>query len=74
MNEKCASQCMTLTGSTVDDACCKGWMDTKGEMHDICGEPCSFVMKKVGHGLPPFLGADSVLQRIRRILILQARS
>lgn len=44
-----------------------------GVVTDTCGEPCSWVMKKSGHGHPPFLSDDQVIEEIRLVLMRQSR-
>lgn len=31
---------------------------TNGMYVDTCGEPCRWIMKKIGHGIPPWTEAD----------------
>lgn len=37
---------------------CDGYRDKKGEFHNICGEPCRWLMMKLGEGSPPWTEAD----------------
>lgn len=36
------------------EVCCSGYMTDDGEVHDTCGEPCRWIMRKSGHGDPPW--------------------
>jgi len=51
---RCTSRCDN------EERKCKARYTSDGELHDTCGEPCSFVMQKGGAGDPPF----SVRQRL----------
>jgi hypothetical protein len=61
-------------------SCCDGKIDYEsrpceakllinGEIQGYtCGEPCSWIMKKSGHGEPPFLNPEHVLDEIKKLL------
>ncbi len=48
------SHCKAKHGCPPDYEICSGWLDAKGEVHQSCGDPCSYVMMKSGAGVPPF--------------------
>jgi hypothetical protein len=33
---------------------CAAYLDEHGKVHNGCGEPCSWVMRKIGYGDPPW--------------------
>jgi hypothetical protein len=63
------------TSTRVDDDMnnvpCVAYLDDRGEVHDGCGEPCSWVMRKSGYGAPPWrTGAEEEATATERAAIV----
>jgi hypothetical protein len=66
--QRCTS---TRVDDDMNNVPCAAYLDDRGEVHDGCGEPCSWVMRKSGHGDPPWRsGAEEEAAATERAAIV----